>query len=165
MMERRSGLVEYRICYRSIQMVLLNPRAYSADRIRELFSKEIKGVELPDVSFFFTVRLGRLPVHRRVAVRRVSLDRPARSCLVLRLPGPLPEGGSFRLGGLLLFLVLRHPVRRPAGRDRRILHFSPPRFGLPPHRSMVPLQGASRGAVRPDRRGGAFPGGRPGGGE
>ena len=30
---------------------------------------------------------------------------------------------------------------------------------------MVPLQGAPRGPVRPDRRGGAFPGGCPGGGE
>src|SRR5512140_2775208 len=106
---RRSCLVEYGICRGSIQVVLRNPRGYSAGRARELFSKEIRGVELPDAAFFFTVRLNRLPVHRRVAVRRVSLDRPARSCLVLRLPGPLPEGGSFRLDDLLLFLVLRHP--------------------------------------------------------
>ena len=62
-------------------------------------------------------------------------------------------------------LVHDHVVRRPDGRDRRILHLPAPRLGLPPHRSMVPLQGAPRGAVRPDRRGGAFPGGRPRGGE
>ena len=130
-----------------------------------MFSKEIKGVERPDGASCVPVRLGLLPVHRRVAVRRVSLDRPARPCLVLRLPGPLPEGASLGLGDLLLFLVHGHRVHRPAGRDRRILHLPAPRLGLPSHRPMVPLQGAPRGAVRPDRRGGAFPGGCPGGGE
>ncbi len=141
-------------------------RAHSADRNNGSGSrKKSGGMGLTDGASCVPVRLGLLPVHSRMAVRRVSIDRPARPGLVLRLPGPHPEGTSLGLDDHLLFLVHGHPVHRSAGRDRRILHLPSPRLGLPPHRPMVPLPGSPRGAIRPDRRGGAVPGGRSGGGE